>query len=636
MHVAGGSDEPVLALSIGAASRPAAFAGGSGTRNLLFEYTVVEGDHDGDGISIAANALTGGTIQDDSGNPVDRTFAAVPAQSDHRVGTETSLLLLAQTLPIGRDLVVDLAGTLEEGGILYAGPFAATSDDPAIADVRTAGAFLFVVPRSEGEATIEIRTRRAPIILVLPVTVVTSEAETAVLQSSLAAVARGLLGTAADTIGARLELAGMPAGGQGLHRSGPSTQYADPDTFDVPPVGFGDSVGGGPGQPRPYRPTSFAVPLAGGQNGGTSWGAWGAAAYKAFEGTPDAGSYDGDLTSFHLGADARADGWVAGASLSRTQASVAYAYDGDATGAGTLDTELTALHPYVQWRPAPGTTVWTILGFGAGEATAQREGQPVAGEPATLGMRLGLAGLRMDLGDQGGVSLALRGDAGFVQLETEDGLRAVDGLSVQAQRVRAGVEASRPMPTATGVLSPFVEIGARWDGGDGEAGGGIEVAGGVRYRGPNGGFEVKARTLAMHGGAGVAEHGIAATAFIEPGPQGTGLRLSLTPRWGAPEFRDVFRQSDYAMRGMHHDPGSRRFMLDGRIGYGLALRGRPGTLEPFGAVGGSPQSDSRVRLGVRYGPGGRHGTSRYEVSTERVAGMGRVDYRMLLVAEARF
>ena len=319
----------------------------------------------------------------------------------------------------------------------------------------------------------------------------------------------------------------------------------------------------------------MTFPLSGGLNAGTSWGAWGAAAYQAFEGTPDAGGYDGDLTSFHLGADARTDGWVAGASLSRTQASVAYTYDGDATGAGTLDTELTALHPYIQWRPAPGTTLWTILGFGAGEATAQREGRSATGEPATLGMRLGLAGLRMDLGRPAGVALVLRGDAGFAQLETEDGLRAVDGLSVQTQRVRAGVEASRPMPTATGILSPFVEIGARWDGGDGVAGGGIEVAGGVRYRAPNGGVEVKARTLAMHGGEGVAEHGIAATAFIEPGAQGTGLRLSLTPRWGAPESRDVFWRSDYAMRGMRHDPGARRFMFDGRIGYGLALRGRP-------------------------------------------------------------
>ena len=139
----------------------------------------------------------------------------------------------------------------------------------------------------------------------------------------------------------------------------------------------------------------------------------------------------------------------------------------------------------------------------------------------------------------------------------------------------------------------------------------------------------------MHGAEGVAEHGIAATAFIEPGPQGTGLRLSLTPRWGAPESRDVFWQSDYAMRGMRRDPGTRSFMFDGRIGYGLALRARPGTLEPFGAVGGSLRADSRARLGLRYGAGG-HGASRYEVSTERVAGIGRVDYRVLLVAEARF
>ncbi|MCY4012691.1 MAG: autotransporter outer membrane beta-barrel domain-containing protein [Gammaproteobacteria bacterium] len=648
VHVTG---EPVLTLSIGANSRPAAFASGSGTSDLLFSYTVVEGDYDEDGISIAANAISGGMIDDDSGNPVDRSFAAVGAQSDHRVGAETSLQFASLALRIGgQHPPIDLAGALAEVGIRYPGTFAATSDNPAVATATTTGASLTVTPVSEGTANITIMATRAPITLFLPVTVQASEAETAVLRSALAAVGRGLLGSAADMIGARLELAGMPVA-QGVranyagtatmppagHRAGfgASASHLDWGMFTMP-GGFVDHGTGAPASSRPFRPASFAFPLAGITSPTTSWGVWGAAGYQAFEGKPQAGSHDGNLTSFHLGADAHADGWVAGASVSRSQADVNYAFDGDAVGAGTLDTTLTALHPYVQWRPGPGTTVWTILGFGAGEATVEREGRTAEGEPATLSMRLGLAGLRMDLGRPAGFALALRGDAGLVQLETEDGLRAVDGLSVHAQRVRAGIEASRPMATVDGIFSPFLEIGARWDGGDGEAGGGIEIAGGVRYRGSSGGVEVKARTLAMHGAEGVAEHGIAATAFIEPGPRGTGLRLSLTPRWGAPESRDVFWQSDYTMRGMRPGAPRRHWMLDAQVGYGLALRGRPGRLEPFSAIAGSPGTDSRGRVGVRYEAGGGHGVSRYEVSTERVEGVGRVDHRLLLVAEARF
>ena len=647
VHVTG---EPVLTLSIGANSRPAAFATGSGSVGLLFRYTVVEGDYDEDGISIAANAITGGTIADDSGNPVDRAFAAVAAQSDHRVGAETSLQLASITLRVGGDHPpIDLGATLAAGGISYAGAFAVASDAPAVVAAAATGPLLTLTPLSEGTATIVIVATRAPITLVLPVTVQASAAETAVLHSALAAVGRGLLGSAADMIGTRLELTGMPRaqGGYRANYGGPATPPGGgPDGFETSawhgpgrlamPGGFVDHGARSSAAPHSYRPTSFATPLAGVANTATSWGVWGAAAAQAFEGTPEAGSYDGNLTSFHLGADIQTDDWVAGASVGHSQANVDYAFAGDATGAGTLDTSLTALHPYVQWRPGPGTTVWTVLGFGTGEVFAERDGRSAQGEPANLGMRLGLAGMRADLGRTGGIALALRGDAGFVQLSTEDGLRAVDGLSVQAQRARAGVEASRPVATANGMLSPFLELGARWDGGDGAAGGGVELAGGVRYRGVGGGVEVKARTLAMHRGEGVAEHGIAATAYIEPGPRGTGLRLSLTPRWGTPESRDVFWQSDQALRGMRPDPDGGHWMLDAQVGYGFALRGRPGRLEPFGALAGSPRTTSRARAGVRYETAGGHGASRYEVSTERVAGMRRVDHRLLLRAEARF
>ena len=76
---------PVLTLSVGGRSRTAALFSGSGTDTLVFRYEVIEGDRDEDGVSIAANALTGGTIEDGDGRPVSREFAALPADSAHRV-----------------------------------------------------------------------------------------------------------------------------------------------------------------------------------------------------------------------------------------------------------------------------------------------------------------------------------------------------------------------------------------------------------------------------------------------------------------------------------------------------------------------------------------------------------------------
>ncbi len=62
---------PTLGLALGNASRRAAYASGSGTAALRFEYTVAEGDEDRDGITIAADTLTvppGGTIRTVAGS----------------------------------------------------------------------------------------------------------------------------------------------------------------------------------------------------------------------------------------------------------------------------------------------------------------------------------------------------------------------------------------------------------------------------------------------------------------------------------------------------------------------------------------------------------------------------------------
>ena len=57
---------PQVTLKVGSKNRAAAYKSGTGTKNLVFEYTVVTGDTDTDGISIAANqlSLNRGTIKD--------------------------------------------------------------------------------------------------------------------------------------------------------------------------------------------------------------------------------------------------------------------------------------------------------------------------------------------------------------------------------------------------------------------------------------------------------------------------------------------------------------------------------------------------------------------------------------------
>ncbi len=79
---------PTLGLTVGTQTRQAAYAGGTGTNQLVFEYTVQSADIDGDGIAIAANGLApgGGAIANVYGVAALLDHAALAAQTGHRVG----------------------------------------------------------------------------------------------------------------------------------------------------------------------------------------------------------------------------------------------------------------------------------------------------------------------------------------------------------------------------------------------------------------------------------------------------------------------------------------------------------------------------------------------------------------------
>ena len=85
---------PQLALGIGAQTRQASYASGTGTASLVFRYTVVQADTDNDGLSIGASALSlnSGSI-DVAGGALDALLGlganAVANSSSHKVAGGT-------------------------------------------------------------------------------------------------------------------------------------------------------------------------------------------------------------------------------------------------------------------------------------------------------------------------------------------------------------------------------------------------------------------------------------------------------------------------------------------------------------------------------------------------------------------
>ena len=675
-----------LQLTIGSERKSASLCpDGANGRILTFCYHVELGDEDANGIAIAADALTGGEIVDGDGNVAAREIAALADQSQHKVDGSAfaGALTVALTTADGPQRH-DLRDVLTVLGIRFDDAFAQpVNTDSSVVTATLDGEALVLTPIAEGTAQVRVTDgdcgladETCAITLDFLVTVQANQAEVAVLQQALAAVGRGLLAGAANTIGARLEMGGygphFSVGGRRIAPLGldaatsnlangdlagsdpfhPWRGASDPMRSTFPNDGGwsngGHRAGAAPGSSRLLHGTAFEMPLVGGPKRNSSWAMWGAADFQSFSGKPEEGGYDGSMSTAYLGVDGRGDAWVAGASVSRTRAESDYDFESRAgtdnatSGKGTVSTDLTVFHPYAQWSLGEKGRAWVMGGFGTGEAELEREGAD-SPQPSDMAVTMGMAGVRVELGRPGGVDFALRGDVGSAQLETKDGLGALDELQVSAQRARIGLETSLPLVVEDGsALTPFLDVGARVDGGDGQTGTGVEVAAGIRFGGKSVRFEAKGRTLVMHEGEtddDYSETGGSATLMVAPGTNGRGLSLSLSPHWGASaDSTDQLWRNNSAVSPRDFHKVDASWGVAGRIGYGLPMKQRQGTVTPFGEVNVAGEEQQRTKVGIRYAIDRLGGDSpmRFEFSGERVEREHGAEHRVMFTAEGRF
>ena len=250
---------PVLELSIGSMLRDALFVEGSGSRTLRFQYVVEAGDTDDDGISIGPNALVG-NVEDGSGNAVDLTLPAKPANASHKVSAELMLYPLALTLVVGQTQTINLADQLMDMGVTYRGEFEMPSDDSSVVTAKLSDdGMLTITSVLEGTATIIVKAMDAAIYLFFGVTVETSAAETSVLEDAMAAVGRGLLASAGSTIGARLEMTDASSSDDwGERGMAPVSVAASPGWSALDGADhWGSPLGYGSGMDDPYLQASM-------------------------------------------------------------------------------------------------------------------------------------------------------------------------------------------------------------------------------------------------------------------------------------------------------------------------------------------------------------------------------------------
>ena len=355
-----------------------------------------------------------------------------------------------------------------------------------------------------------------------------------------------------------------------------------------------------------------------GEGAGPGLAAWGRVTAGRFDGQApgDAGDVriDGDVMTGILGTDAEWGRVLAGVALSLSEGEGTFDWSG--VDAGSIESTMTTVSPYARVTLSERLSAWGLAGIGTGDMTVVQAANAATGQPermtrTDLAMRLAAMGGRGALltPDQaGGFDLALRGDAFFVETESE-AVAGEGATTADASRVRLILEGSRAFVVGDGVITPGLELGLRHDGGDAETGTGVEVGGRIAWADPETGLSMEAnvRALVAHEDAGYEEWGASGALRLAPGDAGRGLSFSLAPTYGAPSSgvdrlwsaRDA---GGFGSTGGTFEPESR---LAGELGYGIAL---PGGFMGTPNLGFAVANGARdYRAGWRLAPAGAAG-----------------------------
>ena len=333
--------------------------------------------------------------------------------------------------------------------------------------------------------------------------------------------------------------------------------------------------------------------------------AWGETASTRFKGSEGSLSLDGEVTTAMLGLDKRYGRWLVGSTLSYSEGEGGY--QGSGALGGSMQSTLASLNPYAHFELNETTSLWGVFGYGSGRLRLTPEGAESALE-TDLSNRMAAFGgrglLSVGSGDAGRFELALRSDA-LLTRTTSEAVQGLVGAQGATSRVRLMLEGSGSMPLSTGgVLTPSLEAGLRYDGGDAETGAGIELGGGLGYAAGNLLVEVNARVLVAHEDTEYEEWGFSGSIAYTPGKDGRGLSMKLGSAWGSTQsgVQSLWSRQD-ASGLARNGPFEAAQRFQAELGYGIAGRRKAALWVPFIAARAADGGGQSLRLGVKLTSG---------------------------------
>ena len=348
---------------------------------------------------------------------------------------------------------------------------------------------------------------------------------------------------------------------------------------------------------------SFAFALGAGDDGargGQGAAVWGAGDLRRLARGDGPIDWSGDLFAAHLGADfaARED---LRAGLAGSWFSSDVDYRGDGAVKGAHESRMTMLSPYVGWDPGDGARLWGALGIGRGDLRITDEDRREHSADSQF-LAAGAGGAKR-VWSENALSLDAKGSLEATRYEVKGNRGAISDLTVTTRRARVSAEGAHVRALEGGAtVTETLEVGARWDLGDGATGGGVEAGGGLAWSDPSRGvtLEARGRALVAHR-RDLDDWGVSGALRVDPGFAGRGLSFRFAPSWGT-NGSGLAREDGAAPfpdggAGTHAPAAGAR--LETELGYGLPAFSGLGAATPYTGFTSARDGERGLHVGAR-------------------------------------
>ena len=335
------------------------------------------------------------------------------------------------------------------------------------------------------------------------------------------------------------------------------------------------------------------------------WTAWGQTAETRFDGADGPLSVHGEVATATVGVDTRRERWLAGVAVSYSLGDGAYTQA--QAGGGTLASTLASVSPFARFELNERTSLWGVFGHGAGRLSLRPDRAAAAMETdltntmTAFGARTALSALA---GRAGRFELSLVSDARMTST-VSDTVAGLMGATGETSRVRLLLEGAGSMRLATGgALTPTLEAGLRYDGGDAETGAGVEIGAGLGYTAGRFAVQANARGLVAHEDAGYEEWGFSGAVRYRAADDGRGVSFDLGSAWGAAQsgVEGLWNRQNASglARGVAPDAAQR---LQANLGYGVQGRKGRALWVPYVGVESGEGGSQALQLGLNLASG---------------------------------